>query len=286
MDVIDPALQPDQQVERWDRHVAGYEAVFEGLSNRFAAHALALLAPLDGVVHLDVAAGAGGATLLAAAAGARVTAVDASEAMVARITERATNASATITARVADGMALGLPDASFGSALSCFGVVLFPNPAHGMAELFRVLRPGGRVAIVAWTEPHRYELSARLRAATLAVRGAVPEGPLPAQLRFIDPDRFMALLTDTGFQSVRVERSEAALQAPSALTLATALAFAPGMAAMLDALGPDRDAVLDAFTKGLGQGPITLHAVAHIATGTRPGPCLMPHALAQDQVVA
>ncbi len=264
-------MQPDQDPGRWDAYVARYERVFEKLTDEFAAYALRALAPLAGMALLDLGAGAGGAALLAAQAGARVTAIDASPGMVARIAERA--AGLPIAAAVQDGMALTLADASVDRALSCFGVILFPDPARGMAELHRVLRPGGRVAIVTWTEPHRYELAARLRDATIAVRGAPPVGDMPAQLRFIDPARLTALVADAGFDEVRIGRIEGTLRAPSAAGLVASLGFAPGMAAMLDGLGADRAAVLQAFTTGLmrdfGEGPILLGAVAHLAIGER-----------------
>ena len=269
--------QPDQDTARWDRHVDDYERVFEPLTNAFNARALDLLAPLDGVDLLDVAAGAGGAALAAAGQGARVVAVDASPAMVARIAARAASQidQGRVEAWLADASALPFPAASFGAALSSFGVVLMPDPGRGMAELRRVLRAGGRVVIVTWTEPHRYEAAARLRDAVTAVRGAPPPlGDLPAQLRFTDPDRLRALLADAGFTSIRVERVEAALHAPSAASLAGSLGFAPGMAALLASLGQDRDPVLRRFQVALedaqGMGAVTLGAVAHIAVAVRP----------------
>ncbi|MGI4941521.1 MAG: class I SAM-dependent methyltransferase [Janthinobacterium lividum] len=272
--LISATLQPDQQPARWDAHAAAYEQVFEPLTDAFAARALEMLGPLGELTLLDVAAGAGGAALLAARQGAHVTAVDASPAMAARIAVRAAQTGLAVTAAVGDGMALPLPDGAFDRALSCFGIVLFPDPARGMAELHRVLRPGGRTAIVTWTEPHRYELAARLRAATMAVCGTPSPGELPAQLRFIDPGLLSSLLSGAGFQSVRVETVEAALHAPSAGELAASLAFAPGMVAMLDALGRRRKAVLDAFTAQLQvdghTGGVSLGAVAHAAVGVRP----------------
>jgi len=99
-------------------------------------------------------------------------------------------------------------------------------------------------------------------------------GELPAQLRFIDPDLLRALMADAGFAAVTVERVEASLHAPSAAALAGSLGFAPGMVAILDALGRDRDAVLRRFQSTLkadqGADPVALGAVAHIAVALRP----------------
>lgn len=274
--VIARPLQPDQDAARWDAHVAEYEAVFEGLTDAFATRALDGIEPLNGAALLDLAAGAGGAALQAAARGARVTALDAAPAMVARIRERARAAGIeTIAAECADGTArLPFADAAFDAALSSFGVVLFPDPAPTIAELARVLRPRGRLAVVTWTEPHRYELAVRLREAVMACRGEPPPaGDLPAQLRYTEPAALAALVEGGGFDAVRIERVEALLHAPSARALASSLGFAPGMAAMLDALGDDRARVVEAFAARLeadeGQGPVALAAVAHIAFATR-----------------
>lgn len=270
-------IQPDQDPAQWDRHVDAYQSVFEPLTDAFNEAALGLLGPLAGVDLIDVAAGAGGAALAAAALGAAVMAVDGSSAMVGRIVARAAAqlGAGRVGATMADAGALPFATASFGAALSSFGVVLLPDPARGMAELHRVLRPGGRAAIVTWTEPHRYEAAARLRDAVAAVRGAPqPMGDMPAQLRFTDPDRLHALLAGAGFTAIRVQRVGAMLRAPSAAALAGSLGFAPGMAAMLDALGPDRDAVLRRFRATLeadqGTGAVALGAVAHVAVAVRP----------------
>lgn len=264
-------LQPDQDAARWDSHVDAYEQAFEPLTDQFAARALDLLEPLAGARLLDVAAGAGGAALQAAQRGAQVTAVDASAAMTDRIRQRA---GASVRAVLGDGAALAWAAETFDLALSSFGVVLLPDPACGMAEMHRVLRPGGRVAVVTWTEPHRYALAARLGEAIAAVRGApVSPGALPAQLRFTDPARLHDLVADAGFAEVEVHRVEAALTAASARALAAALAFAPGMAATLDALAGDRDAVAAAFAARLeadqGFDAVSLPAIAHIAVGRK-----------------
>jgi ubiquinone/menaquinone biosynthesis C-methylase UbiE len=182
-------LQPDQKPESWDDHVAVYEEVFEPLSNAFASRALDQLDSGSGARLLDIGAGAGGAALMAASRGSDVVAIDASSRMVARIVCRASDAglSDRVRADVMDGMALALPDASFDAAISVFGVILFPDVDLGMREIARVLKPGGRAAIVAWTDTERYELAVRLMGAITTVRGPQPlPASLPAQLRFRD----------------------------------------------------------------------------------------------------
>ena len=270
-------LQPDQQAARWDHHVAVYEAVFEPLTDAFARRALDRLALHAGDRLLDVGAGSGGGALMAAARGVNVFAVDASDRMVARLRERAARqpVSGRIDAEIMDGMALTLPDASFDAAISVFGVILFPDPGLGMREIARVLKPGGRAAIVTWTAIERYELVARLQAAIAKVRGPQPPPKvLPAQLRFREEAAFHGLLTKVGLVVQDIVPLEERWRVPSARWLADHIAFAPGMAAMAEALGADRAPVLEAFVSALegdqGAGEVVLSAVAHVGIAVKP----------------
>jgi SAM-dependent methyltransferase len=270
-------LQPDQKPERWDDHVAVYEEVFEPLTNAFASRALDQLDARPGARLLDIGAGAGGGALIAAARGADVVAIDASPRMVARIVSRASDAGLAdrVHADVMDGMALALPDASFDAAISVFGVILFPDADRGMREIVRVLKPGGRAAVVTWTETERYELATRLMGAITAVRGPQPPPTsLPAQLRFRDDAALRRLLADAGLMVGAIVRAEQRWRIPSARWIADRIAFAPGMAAMVGALGPDRARVLDAFVAALerdqGDGEVELSAVAHVGIAQKP----------------
>jgi SAM-dependent methyltransferase len=255
-----------------------YEEVFEPLTNAFAGRALDHLDLSPGDRLIDVGAGAGGAALIAAARGAEVLAIDGSPPMVARIVTRANAADGIggrVHAEIMDGMALGLPDGSFDAAISVFGVILFPDADLGMREIARVLKPGGRAAIVTWTETERYELAARLIGAITAVRGPQPPPTsLPAQLRFRDERALRRLLTDAGLAVDTIARVEERWRVPSARWMADRIAFAPGMAAMVGALGDDRTPVLDAFVAALerdqGKGEVGLSAVAHIGVAQKP----------------
>lgn len=269
---IEADLQPDQRAERWDDHVRLYEEAFEPLSLAFARRAIARIEPRPGTRVLDVAAGPGGAALALAACGASVTAVDGSSGMVERIRRRAEAAGSGVEARTMDGLRLAFPDAAFDAALSVFGVILFPDAVRGLAAIRRVVRPGGPVAVVTWTEPERYELAAALRAAIDSLGPAPPPaGPLPAQLRFAAPEAFERLFTEAGFGEVAIETAEAGMDVPSARWLAERIRFAPGMDAWLSGLGERQGEALQALVSHLerdqGPGPFSLGAVASIGVG-------------------
>ena len=266
---IRAALQPDQDPSRWDGHADAYERVFEPLTVAFAGQTLDRLEPLSGLDLLDVAAGAGGTALEALRRGARVTAVDASAAMVRRIAARAPG----VAAHQMDGAALAFRTGVRRRHL-LFRRRAVPRPGHGhgrAAPRAAPRRPGRRCHLdrAAPLCPGRppYE-------AIIAVRGAPPPaGELPAQLRFVDPDWLRALVADAGFGDISIVPLVAELHAASAAELAASLGFAPGMQALLDALGPDCPAVLQEFAGRLaadqGAGPVSLGAVAHAALAVR-----------------
>jgi ubiquinone/menaquinone biosynthesis C-methylase UbiE len=265
-------LEPDQQPDRWDDYVAVYEDVFEPLTQSFSTAAIAALAPEPQSRVLDSAAGAGGAALELARRGHKVTAIDASLAMVARTRERATAMGLLVEALTMDGQDLAFPDASFDAAISVLGVILFPDAVRGLSELRRIVRPGGRIALITWTAPETYELIGELRAAALSVLGSLPARPLPAQLRFKEKEEFQALFTAAGLPTVEISEVAAELVAPSPAWLAERLAFAPGMAALLEGFGGARAQVIAAFRERLetlrGAGHISLSARAYLGSVT------------------
>jgi ubiquinone/menaquinone biosynthesis C-methylase UbiE len=91
--------------EFFDTMVAAYETWAEPLSARLAQAALERTPVRAGDCVLDIGAGTGALALQAAAIGARVTAIDVSSAMVARLTERLAHYS-ECKALVMDGQAL------------------------------------------------------------------------------------------------------------------------------------------------------------------------------------
>jgi SAM-dependent methyltransferase len=208
--------QPDQLPEKWDDHVRVYEEVFEPFTLQFAHAAIATLRLSAGESAIDVGAGAGGAAIALAEQGLRVTAIDASARMVQRISTKAAERGLSIDARLMDGQALQFADATFDAALSVLGIILFPDAERGLAEMRRVVRPGGRVSVVTWTEPQNYELVSELRAAVQAVWPDQPPGPLPAQLRYREEGDFRALFRVAGLAEPLITPVTATLYAASA----------------------------------------------------------------------
>jgi SAM-dependent methyltransferase len=100
---------------------------------------------------LDVAAGSGNAALPAAAAGAIVTALDITLALLEIGSQRASTAGLNVEWVHGDAQALPFTEASFDRVLSCVGVQFCADREAAASELIRTCRPGGQIALIAWT---------------------------------------------------------------------------------------------------------------------------------------
>jgi ubiquinone/menaquinone biosynthesis C-methylase UbiE len=107
--------------------------------------------PQPGQDVLDVATGTGNAAIPAAQRGARVTGLDITPELLEAGRARAREADLEI--EWIEGMAEALPfaDASFHAVTSAFGTMFAPNHRQTAAEMARVCRPGGTIAVIAWT---------------------------------------------------------------------------------------------------------------------------------------
>jgi ubiquinone/menaquinone biosynthesis C-methylase UbiE len=104
-----------------------------------------------GLEVLDVACGTGNLAIPAARAGAKVTAVDIAENLLAQGRERAAAADLNIDFRYGDAEQLPFADNSFDVVVSMYGAMFAPRPEVVAAELARVVRPGGLIAMANWT---------------------------------------------------------------------------------------------------------------------------------------
>jgi SAM-dependent methyltransferase len=155
---------------------------------------------------LDVGCGPGGASHAALAAGARVVGADFAAGMlaVARAEVR------DLELVRADAHALPCRGGSFDAVMSNFGVHAVADPPRMLAEFRRVLRPGGRLAIVAWDGEARSDAQAALEQAVDAY-GDRPAGkPAAGPLALAGPAA--ALLEAAGFREARTRRLDLELR--------------------------------------------------------------------------
>jgi demethylmenaquinone methyltransferase/2-methoxy-6-polyprenyl-1,4-benzoquinol methylase len=104
---------------------------------------------------LDLATGTGDLALLAAKeTGAQVTGVDISDGMMAVGRQKATAAglSGTVSFQLGDSARLSFADNAFDAVLCAYGVRNFEHLDQGLREMCRVLRPGGRLAILEFSK--------------------------------------------------------------------------------------------------------------------------------------
>lgn len=129
---------------------AAYERMM-GTWSRAAGEAfLDWLAPSRGLRWIDIGCGSGAFTelLVNRCAPAAVEAVDPSEAQL--LFARGQPIGQIVTFRVADAQALPFSEARFDAAIMALVIFFLQDPAAGVAEMVRVVCPGGIVAAYVW----------------------------------------------------------------------------------------------------------------------------------------
>src|SRR4029079_8419210 len=98
----------------------------------------------------DVACGTGVVSVTAARAGATVSGLDLTPELLERARENARIGSFDVEFREGDVEALPFGDAEFDVVLSQFGHMFAPRPQVAIAEMLRVLKSGGTIALSTW----------------------------------------------------------------------------------------------------------------------------------------
>jgi ubiquinone/menaquinone biosynthesis C-methylase UbiE len=99
---------------------------------------------------LDVACGTGVLAVTAARKGARVTGLDLTPELLERARQNSEIAGVDVEWHEGDVEALPFRDATFDAVLSQFGHIFAPRPEVALAEMLRVLKPGGAIAFSTW----------------------------------------------------------------------------------------------------------------------------------------
>jgi demethylmenaquinone methyltransferase/2-methoxy-6-polyprenyl-1,4-benzoquinol methylase len=156
---------------------------------------------------LDSCCGTGDLAIEAERRGGRVTGLDFSERML----ERARRKSGTIEWVQGDALALPFADGEFDAVTCGFGVRNLADLEGGLREAARVLRPGGKIAVLEITRPRgllrpffRLWFDVLVPLAGKVLPGGKAYTYLPASVRrFPGPEDLAALFTSAGFEKVR-----------------------------------------------------------------------------------
>ncbi len=202
-------LAPDAVRRMFDRIAPVYDAMNRvmtvGLDRRWRRIA-ARSVVTAGARVLDACCGTGDLAIAAREAGGDVTGLDFSERML----ERARAKAPDVEWVRGDLLALPFPDGAFDAATVGFGVRNVEDLEGALAELRRVLRGGGRLAILEITRPrglltpfYRLWFDALIPLAGKLLPGGSAYAYLPASVRrFPGPEQLTAMLEAVGFNAV------------------------------------------------------------------------------------
>ncbi len=219
-DAHPPSDDPDELRaavrERWERSADGWQRRNE----RFQAAAMpvsqwlvAAIEPQAGERVLELAAGVGETGFLAAEliapGGGMLISSDGAEAMLAHARARAEQRGVTnVEFKPLELEWIDLPAASVDKAICRFGYMFALDKGAALRETRRVLRPGGCLALAAWSTPDRNPFSAISRR-TLVEAGLVDGFEMaagPTMFDLADEPGLRTLLEDAGFAEVVVEQ--------------------------------------------------------------------------------
>jgi SAM-dependent methyltransferase len=192
----------------WDKIAPGYDKTNTPTQMWLGNEGLRRAGLRAGMRFLDVAAGSGALSIPAARLGAQVLATDQSPVMLELLSARAREEGLDIETRVMDGHALALNDNNFDLAGSQFGVMLFPDMSRGIREMARVVRPGGRVLMIAYGDSRKIDFFGFFVHTIQSVRPdftGPPLDPAPLPFQLQDPERLREEFADAGLKEIEVE---------------------------------------------------------------------------------
>jgi len=145
-----PSADPLARFKEVQREGWAHFAPLEAITTPPAAELVRRASPRAGQRVLDVACGTGVVAVTAARLGARVTGLDLTPELLERARENAQIAGVEIEWHQGDVEQLPFADGTYDMVLSQFGHIFAPRPDVAIAEMLRVLKPGGTIAFSSW----------------------------------------------------------------------------------------------------------------------------------------
>ena len=160
----------------WDKGGSEYDFVSFGIADALA-HTAQALWPKPNEKILDIATGTGWTARNVAHYGAKVTGVDIADELLAAAKTLSAHVTPEIEFTHGDAEALPFNDGEFDAVISTFGIMFAGNHDASAAELARVCKKGGRIALAAW-EPGEDSFVAQMFGVVAKHSGA-PKPPKP-----------------------------------------------------------------------------------------------------------
>lgn len=193
----------------------GNDVLSVGMHRSWKRRFVKLTGPKPGDVVLDVATGTGDiASIFAHKVGAegKVIGVDFSAAMIDTARKREKNTAPNLGFEVGDVLDLRFEENMFDIATISFGIRNVDDPVAGLAEMRRVVKPGGRVAVMEFGQPKGF-LSGCYRFYSqniLPIIGGIISGNRDAysylertSAQFPSGEEFMAMMGQAGIRNVK-----------------------------------------------------------------------------------
>jgi SAM-dependent methyltransferase len=213
-----------EPADHWRAVAAGWERqrpLFLESTRLVSERLVELLDPRSGETILELAAGPGDTGLLAARAlapGGRLVSTDVAPEMVEAARRRAAELGLDelVSFAVEDMQSLSFADASFDGALCRWGLMLVLDMPRAAAEMARVLRPEGRIALAVWADPDDNDwMTAPGRSALELGLVERPDPDAPGPFRLAREGALESLLTEAGLGVERVADVSVAWHAAS-----------------------------------------------------------------------
>lgn len=203
----------DENLEAWRSVAGGWERRRELIwttTRPVAERLVDLLEPRPGQVILELAAGPGDtgfSALPRLLPGGRLVTTDVAPEMLDAARRRAGELGLEdVSFAVEDAAALTFDDDAFDGILCRWGLMLIPDMDAAAAEMRRVARPGGRVALAVWASPDANEwMTASGRAALELGLTEPPEPEAPGPFRLSGEGALEAVLSGAGLSVQAIE---------------------------------------------------------------------------------